>query len=302
MESISIKTIRDNPDFSSAVRRIVADIVEQHKRVWIFNRVINDRGRFLLAIAILSLHFEGLHEGPEKGLTAGRLKTLCVEEDICSAGRAGALLSALLQLGLVAPLHARDGRVRAFQATKSFLELNRERWTSVFIGMGDLLDDRDNLVRRLSDERFIARLLDSLRKRYQSGFRLADAAPVLSQFIERDAGLMIAFALVAAIPRNADNGVTSLTLSSLANVFSVSRSHVLGLMRVAECGGLTARQDDGRLVVLPPLVACVEDFVGMAFCLIQAAIRDALSVPDDRYRVDGNRLTRILIADDLPVT
>jgi hypothetical protein len=114
------------------MRAVLADNVHLYRGNRILNYVGHDRGRLIIAILAFYLHVSRRSGDPTSGLTAHGLKTLCVEQDVCSPGRARAMLSLLRLFGYVAPAPAGDRRFKLLVPTELLIASLRQRWSAMF--------------------------------------------------------------------------------------------------------------------------------------------------------------------------
>jgi len=68
----AIAAVRREPRFRQAVAAIAADNLSYYQRRWLANRVLNDRGRFGMALISMFLHFCYRPDIPNSGMTAAR--------------------------------------------------------------------------------------------------------------------------------------------------------------------------------------------------------------------------------------
>lgn len=280
---------RADPGFDQAMRVGATTLVNQFRGSWLLNRILNDRGRFLLSILVLHLHFEWKLDNSKVGLTTGRLKTLCTEQNICSPGRAGAVLATMQLLGLVEPRPTPDKRIKALSATDRLVSIHRDRWRKLFTAIRPLVPNADTTIALIDDDAFLAAFVGATVERFLAGFRVLDAAPTLWAFAERDSGVMIAVSLVLSVPpqdgsaeaaaaRVESGGIRAgISIAALAQRFSVSRSHVLGVLRAGEEAGLIARGSAaGSIVLQPLLIEAISDFFANAFAILTDSLATAL--------------------------
>jgi AraC-like DNA-binding protein len=109
---------------------------------------------------------------------------------------------------------------------------------------------------------------------------MIDSAPELAPFVENKAGLVLLFALMLGDDTEGEFSTerpVPVSLSALAQKFSVSRKHVLTLLRDAESQGLLRRTGDrGEQVILQPkLLRAVQNLVTEAFMLLSQSARAA---------------------------
>lgn len=278
----AIAALTRHPRFDDALRAVLTANVRLYKGNRILNYVGYDRGR--LVIAILAFYLHGLRrpDDPGSGLTAQRLKSLCVEQDICSPGRARAMLSLLRLFGYVAPAAGTDRRFKRLEPTELLIASLRQRWHAVFDAVAMLLPEGDAAGAALGRDDFLAALAHQVVEHYRTGLRAIQFTPELTPFADRNAGLMILFSL--AIAGEADDTMpptrpVHISISELARRFSVSRAHVLRLLREAGAEGLIARASAAQeaVTLLPPLSRALRHSGALLFLFFARCAREALA-------------------------
>jgi hypothetical protein len=129
---------------------------------------------------------------------------------------------------------------------------------------------------------FLHALVRRMGDAYRSGVRPLQFTPELGLFAERNAGLMILSSLtIAGEPDDAVPPArpVRLSISELARRFSVSRAHVLRLLRDAEVHGFVERTGAGQesIQLLPPLSNALRHSVAMVFLFFAHCVRAALA-------------------------
>jgi hypothetical protein len=233
-------------------------MVEQYHGHWILNRLVNDRGRFVLGLMILDLHF---NENGGAGFTAGRLREVAGASGVCSPGRITAFLAALRLVGFLAPVAADDRRLRRLAPTERFLDLHRDRLHRLFAALARIDPAGDAALAALHHPDFLAIFTHTLAVAYRRGFRIPDLVPELRPTVERDAGLTMLFSLLVE-----DAAGRPVSIASLAHRFSVSRAHVLTVLREAERTGLAMPAGPrGGYRAGPALAATLDRFFAVMF-------------------------------------
>ena len=282
----SIAAVRSHQHFPAALYAAAAGFTRLFEGNRLLNAVVTDRGRVVIANMSLYIHFFGTPDDPAPGLTPVRMKKVCAALQICSPGRAEAMLLIMQLFGYLES--ARDaGRARLLVPTEKLIASHRERWHMMFDAVAPILPDaaaaRDNLRR----PDFIRAFVGQLGARFFSGTRVIDHAPELGLFAERNGGVMIMFALLLA--GDSDDGFPprkpiSVSISDLSRRFGVSRAHVRKLLRDAADEGYLARvgEAEGRFLLQPQFKDAVENFLATTFLYLVdcagAAMADSPSV------------------------
>ena len=81
-----------HPGLADAMRRSAGGIASMYQGGHLLNWLVDDRGRVLFGYFALYLYVTRDPADPASGLTPTRMKAMCAEFRICSAGRAGATL------------------------------------------------------------------------------------------------------------------------------------------------------------------------------------------------------------------
>jgi len=276
--------VQSHPRFQEAVRAAVGDLIEMHNRNGLPNRVVNDRGRVIASLILLYLHFappsEG--EGGAAGLTASRFQALCMELELCSPGRARALLALMRYAGYLVPAlgQAADRRQRRLVPTDRLIELHRQRWVRNFEAIALVMPEKGRKALEAHGRPgFTAAFVRHLGAMYLAGFRPLHHAPDLQRLVESNAGLLVIASLFLAAtddrPVMSDGTVVPVSMSALSARFGIARTHARKLMVDAAGAGLVRRASGSEtVVVLPRLIEAVGDIFAAMFA-IQAHCADA---------------------------
>ena len=262
------------------MRASAAGLVSLYEGGHLLNWLMDDRGRMMFAYYALYLHFTRDPGDHASGLTPTRMKEGCAEFDICSPGRAVAMMSVMRFAGYLAPAPAADRRVRGLAATDKLVALMVERWRVHLAALAMIRPEGDLALSALDRPAFVRRMIIAMTERFRAGFRFMPHAPELGLFGERNAGMLILSTLVSA--GDADDATpprrpVPVSVASLARRFGVSRPHVLKLLRDAAEEGLLARSDaDGRIAILPPLADAAQALFAAMFLFYADCTREAL--------------------------
>ncbi len=228
----AIASLQGHPGFEAAMLAAATAIIDLYRDNWVLNRLVNDRGRFILGLMIISLHFAADHD---EGFTPAQLQETAGAAGVCSPGRITAFLASLRLLGLLRPVPTEDRRQRRLVPTERFLALHRERWRRLFEALAMIRPEGETAITALNDPVFIGGFARALVAAHCSGLRMAQFVPEVRSAVERDAGFTVLLSLLLA-----EVTEQSASIAVLARRFSVSRAHVLMVLREAERWGLAA--------------------------------------------------------------
>jgi DNA-binding MarR family transcriptional regulator len=276
-----IAALRALPGFAGAMRASALSLTEMYQGGHLLNWLMDDRARLLFGYLTLYLHYTRDPAEPTSGLTPTRMKVMSAEHEICSAGRVTAMLSLMRFGGYLAPDTSTDGRQRRLVPTEKLLDMLRARWRVHFGAMAPLLPDGAALLAALDDAGFGPRFIGSISERFLAGFRFLTHVPALGLFAERNAGILILASLLTSgdlddtmQPKRA----VPMSISALARRFSVSRPHVLKLIRDAVADGLIERtgQDGDHVIIQRRLAEAAQNFFAAMYLLFADCARDAM--------------------------
>jgi hypothetical protein len=272
----ALSGLRGREGFQAAMLAAARSTVALYRGNRLLNSLMNDRARALFAHVALYLHFVS-----EPGLTVGAMKELCVRLGLCGPGRCEAVLALMRAAGLfIAAPHA-DRRRRLLVPTEKLIALQCERWAAHLEAMRLVMPKAEHYCAALGDEVFVRAFVISLVEKFIAGLRVLDHAPGLEMFAERNAGMVILFSLALAGPAEGPFPPTApvpLSINALATTFSVSRKHVLTLLRDAEAHGLLARGGPGNdeINLLPSARESLEMLFATMFGLLAQCAEDGL--------------------------
>lgn len=276
----AIETVRSHPCFLRAVRASMRDMVAWYDGNRLLNQLMNDRARALFSQAALALHFSRRQDDRMSGLTVSRMKAICSDIQLCSPGRVEAMLALLRVSGYLTTANDEsDRRLRRLIPTEKLIALHRRRWKDQFGAMTEVVDDAALSHAALDDPAFIAAFAREIGRQFRRR-RLIAGAPELASLVENKAGLVLMFALMLGDDAEGEFSTDRpipVSLSALAKKFSVSRKHVLTVLRDAEGQGFLRRVGDrGEEVVLQPkLLRAAQNLVTEVFLLLSQSARAA---------------------------
>ena len=291
-DAAELAALQAHPRFDEAIRLAAHGLLAVYQGNRLLNTVVNDRGRLLIGYLCLYLHYSAQAGDPRSGLTVGRVKALCAEQQICSPGRVEGMLVLMRLFGYLAPASPTgDRRTRHLVPTERMIAAIHTRWRQMFTAISLVLPHGAEGIAALSRPDFTPALVLQLAARFLAGFRFLDSAPGLELFADRNAGMMILFSLIeTAAPNDTvpPRQPVTLSLSSVSRRFGVSRAHVRNLLRDAADVGLIQRSsgaDNSEYMVLAPLAEATRKFFATMFLVVAASIAAAIEEIDSTSAV-----------------
>jgi DNA-binding MarR family transcriptional regulator len=282
IDADAVAVVRRHPRFADALRAFATSAVALYRGSRLINLLTNDRGRALLAMFAVYLHYTRRPDDPASGLTAARLQSLFVETGLGSAGRAKALITLMRWGGYVEDAPAsRDRRVKVLQPTEKMLAMHRERWRGALGAAGLMLPEAAQAHARFDEPGFLRAYAIAQVSEFQGGFRLLDHGPELQLFSDRNAGFPIMFSILLSAPPEdgmPPTGAIPVSASALAKRFHVSRTQVTRLLHDAQAAGLLERSGttEMRVRFTPRFAENFEKLFGSLLLAHAACARHAL--------------------------
>jgi DNA-binding MarR family transcriptional regulator len=279
----AVRAIEAHPRFAAALRMIAAGAVAQYRGNRILNTIITDRARFLIGVFAIHLHYRSRTGDSRSGLTLSRIKAICSEHKICSAGRAEAMLVLMRMFGYLASArNEEDRRLHRLVPTDALNAWHHERLAFTLEAIANLLPEGAKALAELRSPDFLTCFVSHVARVYLSGFYYVDHVPEMKLFFERNAGVVVLFSIMLAGEAGdtfPPRGRVTILPATLARQFGVSRSHVRRMVQEAINAGLLERdeaQPDGYRL-LPALHAAFARITALYILHNAHAARAALA-------------------------
>jgi hypothetical protein len=265
----ALLAIEGHPRFSAAQRSIAAGAVAQHRGNRILNTIITDRARFLIGVFAIHLHYLSRRGDRGSELTLSRIKAICIEHKICSAGRAEAMLVLMRMLGYLASARSEeDRRLHRLVPTDALIGWHRERLAFTHEAVSNLLPEGAQVLAALHSPDFLPCFVSHAARLHLAGFYYVDQVPEMKLFLERNAGVVILYSIMLS-GETTDSfpprGPVSIFPARLARRFGVSGSHVRRMVQEAINAGLLERDETKSdcYRILPALHAALARFTAL---------------------------------------
>ncbi len=260
----AIANLLAHPGMREAVHMAATGAARQFDGDWARNRLLNDRGRFLMALLILDLHFT---ESGGSGVTGARLRREVADYGVCSAGRATGFLQALRLAKYLIPNPHPGLREKRLAPTSPFMIAHRQRWDYVFDAIAYVDPEAAARAKALSDPQLFGPATHTMAECFRNGLRARDVVPTLSPFLDHDAGFLILTTLFSLRHE-------PVTVARLAGHFSVSRAHVTEvLQRACEVGLARPASPRGGFAAGEGLEAVLAQFYALVFLIFLKALK-----------------------------
>jgi hypothetical protein len=239
-EKIYIRVI-SHPLFPEAARMLSANMLANASNNQAFDGVHKDAGRFLAGCWAVYLHSTG-------GLTLPRLKAICIQSGMMSAGRARAMLQYLRFLHYIEPLppEIRGARAR-YAPTASLLDAWRAVLRDGLEAAGIIEPAVALVVARLHEPDVLETYMTQLGGGFLQAVMIQEDRPFIRVFVNPHAGMQLVDCLLLA----GDQGdvfppsrPVAISVSATARRLRVSRAHIRRLLEAAEKEGLLRRGAD----------------------------------------------------------
>jgi hypothetical protein len=257
------------PGFVAALRKTAQGTLALHQGNRLLNLIINDRGRYMVGLMAVDLHFN--RDAAGVGLTPGRLRRRCAETGTCSPARASAMLT-LMRLGdfVGSGPSVQDRRRRELVPTERLINAHRKRWRCQFEASAPLLTEAALALAAVEEPHFVPAMAQLQCAYYDAGLRVLDLAPALRIFGERAGGMFVVLALIGAADDDAlvSGAPVAVSSSELARRIGSSRTHVIKLLNDAAADGLVDRSSGNGIVLLPRLSEAVHEFFAIGYLFL----------------------------------
>ena len=272
-----------HPMFSAAARTLSTRMLQAAAADKALDGMVKDVGRYTATNWAVQLHVSG-------GLTLPGLKQVCEASGLVSPGRARAILLYLQYLGYVkvAGPAARNAPT-LYTPTPALMQAWRASMT-ISLEAASLIEPAAALILARLDEpavldAFVSIQGEGLSRVASSEAGEAGQAELFTQiFLHRHGGMQLIHWFVqtdeqAFPPRR----TPPISATALARRLTVSRVHLRRLLNNAERKGLIGWEDDGCLLILPPLRRMIEwVFANRLIGFLILAAKTADRVPRSR--------------------
>jgi len=275
----ALAEVRGHPRFLEAMQANATGLVSLYRGNRFLNVLLNDRGRVLIGMFALYLHYWSVDGESPPGLTVTRMQALCAETGVASGGRVRVLLSLMRAASFLETVADDDRRRQLLQPGARLMSMQRERWDLQTRTTAMVFPDVARAHQVLDRDDFVAALVRQFIDPFRAGFRVLEPIPELILFSDRNAGLVIMFDLLAsgtAGDRFPPTQPFPISISAIARKFNVSRAHIQKLLRDAAEERFIERIGDDQLRLLPRLSDATQIFFATIFAYFALGVRTAL--------------------------
>lgn len=281
--SASVTTLAENPAMPQALRSLCEGLEGLFRGSRLLNLIVGDRGRVAIGWMALYLDAEREPGDPGTGLTVNRFKALCASTELCSPGRAAAMLGVMRFAGYLEPAaHSIRGMPLQLVPSGRFLAQQRLRCEKIFEAMRHVAPEGASGLALMHHPDFPRHFIRGAGDWFLAGGRPILEAPTLSVFAQRKAGFHVLFSLALSggdedtMP---PEGLVSLRVADCARRFTVSRTQVKDVLEQAKAEGLLLPSGAGAhsYLMSPALRRDCLRFAAAAFVLSAEGVRVAIA-------------------------
>lgn len=276
------KLLKRHPAFQSALRLHAELVCENFEKTSSLVRIMSEEARYVICIALLSMHFSRDLCDPSSGATLTRLQAFAARFELTSRNRIGALLAIMKHAGYLSQARApSDRRVNRVEPTERGLAVAEANTLATLRPVQLFSDAHDYIEVMRADPHFIGRYLTEGLRLWASGARLVSALPECHVFQMQTAGREVMLKLWIALTDKgaAEPSTVSCPYGHLARCFWVSRGHIRRMIEKGEEQGLFVLHSPGgrAIEILPSFVHLHETLTALEFALMLRAAAIAVS-------------------------
>jgi DNA-binding MarR family transcriptional regulator len=276
----ALARLQSHPRFHEAMRAAAGALVAFKRKRPL---VVSDLGRLIIGNLALYLHFSRDPADPRSGLSVNRMKMICVEQDVCSTGRALAAVALMRLSGHLVPASSRaDRRLRVLVPTERLITVCRQYWLANISAMTLVAPERCGAVAAFRHTDVLAAFMRTFGGYFRAGIRMFQLGEDLTPFAQRNAGFALMFSLLLAGEPDLTGSAPApvrISVADLARRFAVSRAQVLRLLDDAVAAGLIERSgaDRQHITVLPRLSDAGRNLFAVIFALCDHYLHTAMN-------------------------
>jgi DNA-binding MarR family transcriptional regulator len=227
------------------------------------NRLLLQAGRRILFDVIMCLAARCNEADPSTWPTLRLITRSMADFNVASPRRIADLVTRFIKTGYLKQFSSpRDRRIRVLRPTERMIAYDRDWLVSHYVPLQVLFPDPGYGLVMQHNPVFQRALRSVAAGLFSHAAQVMARNPIITQFMLREAGMMIIIKLVQLVGPN-QNAPREITYSDIGAQFGVSRTHVRKLLHAAEKNGLVRlTQNSGQHVQLTPkLIGAFDRFL-----------------------------------------
>ncbi|WP_248750307.1 hypothetical protein [Pseudomonas sp. MWU15-20650] len=272
------KAIERHKDFECCIRTHYQILLGPYSKRPFFYKSTLKHSRLMVSFALLSEYFS------KPTALLCDVKALCVARRYCSRNSLESIFMLFRALGFMAiDAHPEDGRFRVYAPSDEACREVRLMLTSITDSLALMCPEKDlfRKMRKMEDRAFLSLYFKGFAQILADDLMVDVLQPDCYWLVKKDAGhlLMLAIYNDAFAPENGRVTFKSSSYLALAQQLSVSKTHVIRMVREGVQKGYFKVHPKKQLEVLPAFVRLVRRFMAFSFAVglhaVERGQRDA---------------------------
>ncbi len=255
-----------HPRFEQAIRMHYQALLKPYAKRPFFYKSALQFNRMLVSFSLLSHYF--VHPAP----LLSHVKEYCVARKLFSPNSLESIFLVFKALGFIELRpHLTDARLRVFKPSSKACKEVRVMLASMIDPLTEMGVDRESMrqLSMLDDHGYLAVYFKGMAQILEQDLSMDHLLPECHWLVKREGGhlLMLAIYLDACVGADTASGFKSSSYLALAKSLSVSKMHIIRLVKEGVGKDFFKVHANSELEVLPAFVSVVRRFMSLSFAM-----------------------------------